>query len=389
MGNEISCKMKLLIASGSRADYGHLKSLLAALSNQQDLDFGLLVTGTHLSDKFGYTIDEIKKDNYSIEKKIPVDLTVDSISALSKAMSDVINQTLEYLSTNKPDALIVYADRWEMFGIATAATLCGIPLIHIGGGDTTEGAYDESFRHSITKMSHLHFVTHELARTRVIQLGENPKDVHNVGSLAIDSIKATTLLSKNELESSLNFKFQEKNILVTYHPTTLNLDAKNEITSVLSALRQLSEQIGIIITQPSFDAGSLQIIPELEKFVEQRKNSILVSSLGLQRYLSCVNIVNLVVGNSSSGIYEVPYFNKQTINIGDRQKGRCKASSVIDVPVESKKIFDSINNSIELNISGTINPYGDGTAAKEIVRILLQYKNSGFKLKKTFHFIKL
>lgn len=373
MGNAVSRALKLHIVTGSRADYGHLRSLLLTLKADPAFNFSLIVTGSHLSERLGNSVKEIESDRFPIAAKVGVPLDDDSVSGIAGALGSVISQTAEVLKGEPADAVVVYGDRWEMFGAAAAATLCTIPLVHIGGGEVTEGAYDESFRHSMTKMSHLHFVTHEDALCRVLQLGENPAHVFNTGSLAIDSIKNTALLSREELQRQTGFTLQKQNLLVTYHPTTLENDVLAEITTFLKALALLPKEFGILFTQPSLDTGSLQMIPLIETFVAKRPHTKLVSSLGYQRYISAISLCDVVVGNSSSGLFEVPSFGKATVNVGDRQRGRLKAASVIDVPVVAEKITEGIQRALTSDQSRVTNPYGDGTAGKKIAEIL---KNS-------------
>jgi UDP-hydrolysing UDP-N-acetyl-D-glucosamine 2-epimerase len=384
VGDEVPRPMRLLVATGSRADYGHLKSLLSALARDATFLPALLVTGSHLSSRHGMTIREVEADGYPIAARLEVATDDDRAQGIAASLGSVIAQAGDLLATQRPDAVVVYGDRWEVFGIATAATLSATPIIHIGGGDTTEGAYDEAFRHSITKMAHLHFVTHELAYRKVLQMGESRESVHNVGSLAIDSLRAVSLLKRAEIEQSIGFEFKRKNILFTYHPTTLNADPSTEIQTVLRGLAGLAGDIGILITKGSLDAGSLIINQALDAFAATHPGVVVVESLGLSRYLSVVAQVDAVVGNSSSGIYEVPSFQKPTINIGDRQKGRARASSVSDVPLDSPAITRAITHGIDMQLSGVSNPYGDGSAAPRMLDVLRRHAMTGFELKKSF-----
>lgn len=384
MGNEVSSPVKVFVVTGSRADYGHLKSLLKELVGSPDFSCSLIVTGSHLMDCFGNTVNEIERDGFSIAARVQVPLDDDSQAGISKALGSAITQISAFLVANPPDAVIVYGDRWEMFGAAVAATLCTLPLVHIGGGDITEGAYDESFRHSMTKMSHLHFTTHELAKKRVIQMGEDPKSVFDTGSLAIDSLKSVALLSKDEFEKSVGFAFQERNILVTYHPTTLKNDIDSEMREVLSGISALPAELGILFTAPSLDSGSLRTLEHIEDFARKRDRSKVVTSLGQQLYITALSLFDCVVGNSSSGLYEVPSFKKPTINIGDRQGGRLKAESVIDVPVRSSEITEAIVRALSMDCRSVVNPYGDGEAARKIVEILRGVQVKSLSVKKYF-----
>jgi UDP-hydrolysing UDP-N-acetyl-D-glucosamine 2-epimerase len=368
--NELSGKVKLAIVTGSRADYGHLKSLIQAVENDPAFELMLLVTGSHLVEQFGNTVKSIEQDGFPISSRVSLPVVDDSSVGIATALSEVVSRFARVLEPLKPTALIAYGDRWEMFGSAIAATCLRIPLVHIGGGDLTEGAYDESFRHAMTKMSHIHFVTNEESRNRVLQMGEAPEHVHQVGSLAIDTLLRTPLLTRVGLERDIGFIFQERNIIVTYHPTTLETDPIAEIQEVLAALADLPHDIGILLTQPSLDAGTLEMSRFLGEFVQTRANTKLVESLGQQRYFSALSIVDAVVGNSSSGLYEVPTFGKPTVNIGDRQGGRLRATSVIDVPVNRHEIVRAITRALASPYTPVYNPYGEGQTAERIITVL-------------------
>jgi UDP-N-acetylglucosamine 2-epimerase (non-hydrolysing)/GDP/UDP-N,N'-diacetylbacillosamine 2-epimerase (hydrolysing) len=375
MGHEVPGSISILVVTGSRADYGH---------EDPAVDCSLFVTGSHLSAAHGMTVSEIEADGFPIRVRFSVETNDDSPTGITNALAQVINKAGAFFGTYRPDAVVVYGDRWEMFGVGVAASIAGIPLIHIGGGDTTEGAYDENFRHSLTKMSALHFVTHAEAKQRVLQMGESEDVVYTVGSLAIDALRSVAVLSRAELERELQFRFKSRTILVTYHPTTLYGDPQGEVRIVLEALRKLPDETGIIITHGSLDAGSNSIRDAFDQFAATRSGVAVFVSLGLQRYCSVVSQVDVVVGNSSSGLYEVPSFRKPTVNIGDRQRGRCKASSVIDVPLDSSKIAKAITEAFEADVSDVVNPYGDGTAAKAIAEALKRHVRKGFARAKHF-----
>ena len=381
-------KRKLCVVTGTRAEYGLLKHLIMEINKSDQFELILLVTGTHLSDKYGYTFEEIEQDGLLINLKIDIQIVGDKPNDIANSTALSIQGFSNAYTDLNPDLIIILGDRYELLGAAISAMYHQIPIAHIHGGEVTIGAIDEGIRHSITKLSHLHFVANDVYRNRVIQLGENPNFVFNVGGLGVDAIKKTNLLSRDELESSLNFKFKNKNLLVTFHPVTLeNSTSSYQMKELLKALA-IRKDCQIIFTMPNSDPNSRVLFDLIECFVKEHTNSFFYTSLGQTRYFSCLAQVDAVIGNSSSGLLEVPSFKKATVNIGDRQTGRLKASSVIDCNPD----FNSINNAIDQIytesfqniISQTINPYGDGGSVEAILDILksLSYKNL---LKKNFH----
>lgn len=384
MGDEIPGKLTLALITGSRADYGHLRMLAKVLAADSAFAASIIVTASHLSPRFGRTVEEIERDGFNISARVALALDDDSPAGVAASVGSAVTGLTAAFTSQMPEAVIVYGDRWEMLAAALAATLCGIPLVHIGGGDVTEGAYDEGFRHAITKMSHLHFVTHDEARRRVLQLGEDPARVFTTGSLAVDAIKCAVPLRREEWERAAGFELQPRNLLVTYHPTTLERDAEAEVGELLAALAALPDDVGILFTQPSMDKGALGIAAALEAFIAKRRGAKLVASLGHRLYTSAIALFDAVVGNSSSGLYEVPSFGKPTVNIGNRQGGRLKAASVIDVPVECAKIRRAILQALESNGIQVENPYGDGRAAEKMAEILKSDSQWRSDLKKTF-----
>jgi UDP-N-acetylglucosamine 2-epimerase (non-hydrolysing)/GDP/UDP-N,N'-diacetylbacillosamine 2-epimerase (hydrolysing) len=276
-------------------------------------------------------------------------------------------------------------DRFEILAAAQAALVAAIPVAHIAGGDTTEGAFDESIRHCVTKMSHLHFVTNETAARRVRQLGENPEHIYTVGSPGLDLIKRMQLLGRKELEKDLGFSFQKRNLLITFHPVTLDRQpAEEQFSELLSALDSLGSDIGIIFTMPNADTGGRAIIKMIEEYVASRPHAKAYTSLGQLRYLSAIAHVDAVVGNSSSGLYEVPSFKKPTVNIGDRQKGRVQASSVINCKPESVDIVRAIKEAFSKDCSQAVNPYGDGESTPKVITALKGIPDYRELLKKHF-----
>lgn len=365
---------KICIVTGTRAEYGLLFWLMKEIANDKDLELQLIVTGMHLSPEFGLTYKEIEKD-FTIDKKIEMLLSSDTAVGISKSMGLAQISFAEAFDDLQPDILVVLGDRYEIFSAVSAAMIARIPIAHLHGGETTEGAFDESIRHSITKMSHLHFTAAEEYRDRVIQLGEEPNRVFNVGALGIDNIKKLKLLSKLDFEKSIDFKLNKKNILVTFHPVTLeNATAKKQFQNLLDAI-DILEDTHIIFTKANSDTDGRVINQMIDEYVIKNKHKAVgFTSLGQLRYLSALQFVDAVVGNSSSGLLEAPSFKIGTINIGDRQKGRIMASSIISCNSD----IQSISNSFDLVYSKnfkqllleTINPYGNGGSSIKIKNTL-------------------
>lgn len=378
---------KICVVTGTRAEYGLLYWLMKEIDSDIELELQIIATGSHLSPEFGLTYKEIEKD-FVINKKIEMLLSSDTSIGISKSMGLAQISFSEAYQDLKPDIIILLGDRYEIFSAASSALIANIPIAHLHGGESTEGAFDESIRHSITKMSHLHFTAAEEYKNRVIQLGENPSRVFNVGGLGIDNIKRLKLLSKKEFEESINFKLNNNNILVTFHPVTLeNSTAKEQFQELLNAIDEL-ENTTIIFTKANADTDGRIINNMIDNYVKNNSSKAIgFTSLGQIRYLSALQYVDAVVGNSSSGLIEAPSFKIATINIGDRQKGRLKASSVQDCPPVKKDILNSILNSYILNLDSVINPYGNGGASKNILKVL---KESNFNniLKKSFYNLK-
>lgn len=365
---------KVCVVTGSRADYGLLRWVIEGIQNSSRLELQLVATGMHLSPEFGLTWREIEADGFHIDRKVETLISSDTPVAIAKSMGLGMIGFADVYSELQPDLVLVLGDRYEIFAAAAAAMTACIPIAHVHGGESTEGAIDEAIRHSITKMSHLHFVATEEYRQRVLQLGEEPDRVFLVGGLGIDSTLRLPRLSKADLEESLSIKFAERNLLVTFHPATLEPGmAGRQMNELLAALAQL-EDTNLIFTMPNADAEGRMLMGMVENFVERRPNASAFTSLGQLRYLSCISQVDGVVGNSSSGLTEVPSFKKGTINIGDRQKGRARATSVIDCEPERGAIWDAIcrlySSDFQVGLAGTRNPYGGGGASAAIVKHL-------------------
>lgn len=381
----------IAILTATRAEYGLLKPIIDALNKTDDFDVSVVVTGAHLSPEFGLTYKDIENDGIKISKKIEILLSADTPSAISKSMGLAMIGFADYFAESRPDALMVLGDRYETLAVCCAAMNARIPIIHLYGGETTEGAVDEAVRHAITKMSYLHFTSTEEYRKRVIQLGEAPERVFAVGGTGTENALKTQLLSKNELEKSLDFHLDRDYAVVTFHPVTLEKNtAKIQFGELLKALSKHSE-MKYIITKTGADANGRIINKMIDEFANTNGNVCAVSSLGLRRYLSALKYCKMVIGNSSSGLLEAPSFKIPTVNIGDRQRGRIRAESVIDcAPVceEICQAIDTANSADFIELARRVkNPYGDGDTSEKIVRILKD-KIMNFtpdKLKKKFY----
>jgi GDP/UDP-N,N'-diacetylbacillosamine 2-epimerase (hydrolysing) len=342
----------------------------------------------HLSPEFGLTYKAIEHDGFHIDRKVEMLTSSDTPVGIAKSMGLGMIGFADALHELQPDLIVVLGDRFEIFSAVSAALVARIPVAHLHGGETTEGAFDEALRHSITKMSHLHFVAAEPYRQRVIQLGEQPDHVFLVGGLGIDNIKRLQLLDRTALETSLDFKLGVKNLLITFHPVTLETaTAANQMQELLAALAQLKDT-QLIFTLPNADTDGRALIEMVQNFVKQHPNARAYDSLGQLRYLSCILHVDGVVGNSSSGLAEVPSFKKGTINIGDRQRGRLQAESVINCEPTRENITTALvqlySADFQTSLHKVINPYGEGGASKKVVNTLKSYPVEGI-VKKFFY----
>ena len=383
-------KKTICVVTATRAEYGLLKPLIFKLKEDKDIDLKMAVPGMHLSPEFGLTYKEVINDNIDIDEKIEILMSSDTNVGVCKSMAMAMMSFSEYFNRIKPDMIIILGDRYEIFSIASVATVLNIPLAHIHGGELTEGAYDDVFRHSITKMSYLHFTSCEAYRKRVIQLGEDPKRVFNVGAIGLDSIKSIKLLSLNELEESIDFKLDKKFGIVTFHPVTLEIGAAEEQCNELLMALDNFNNMKFIITKANSDTDGRIINKLIEEYASRNKERILVvSSLGQLRYLSAMKYSSMVIGNSSSGIIEAPSFKVPTVNIGSRQKGRIKARSVIDCEVKKDEIILAINKALDLKFLRSIkdieNAYGDGESSEKIIVNLKKCINGRIDLKKEFY----
>jgi UDP-hydrolysing UDP-N-acetyl-D-glucosamine 2-epimerase len=355
------------------------------LHSDPDIELELAVTGAHLAKDHGLTVEAIERDGVPISERIDVDLSDDSTAAVARSVGLGVSGFTKFLSRTEPDIVVVLGDRFEILSVAIAALLCRVPLAHIAGGDVTEGALDESVRHSITKMAHVHFVTNELAARRVRQLGENPELVFHVGSPGIDEIRRLVPLGRAALEADLGCRFRARNLLLTFHPVTLEEDSEAQLGALLEALERLGDDVGLFFTRPNADPGNRSHAHALEDWIARRANACAFHSLGQRRYLSLMAEVDAVVGNSSSGLYEAPSFGIPTVNIGNRQTGRLAAESVIHCEATAEVILGAIERAFRMDCAATVNPYGDGHSAERIVAVLKSLPNPRALLKKRFH----
>lgn len=381
---------KICVVTGTRAEFGLLRWLMEAINNHPELTLQVVATGMHLSPEFGSTYREIEEAGFKIDAKVEMLLSSDTNTAVTKSMGLGVIGFADAYERLAPDILVVLGDRFEIFAATSAAMIAGIPIAHLHGGETTEGAFDEAIRHSITKMSHLHFVAADEYRRRVIQLGEHPDRVFNVGGMGIDAIKRLKLLSREELERSLDFALGEKNLLITFHPVTLEGGASSvaQMRELLAALDEL-EDTTLIFTMPNADTGGRELGTLVQQFVEKHPRAKVYTSLGQLRYFSCLAQVDGVVGNSSSGLLEAPAFNIGTINIGDRQKGRLKSQSVIDCTPNSASILTALktlySTDFQTGLATVKNPYGNGGACEGIVKVLAEYPLRNIRKKQFYN----
>ena len=379
---------KICVITGTRAEYGLLRWVMQGIKNEPELTLQIIVTGMHLSPEFGLTYRDIEQDGFQIDRKVEMLTSSDTAVGIAKSMGLGLSGFAVALHELNPDLIVVLGDRFEIFSAVSAALVARIPVAHLHGGEATEGLIDEAIRHSITTMSHLHFVAAAEYRQRVIQLGEQPDRVFLVGGLGIDNINSLKLLDRAALEASLNFKLGPKNLLITFHPVTLETaTATEQMSELLAALAEL-DNTQLIFTMPNADTDGRVMISMVEEFVAQHTNACAYKSLGQLRYLSCVSHVDGVIGNSSSGLAEVPSFKKGTINIGDRQRGRLQAASVINCDPTRQSIAAAVKQlysiNFQMSLSKIRNPYGEGGASEKILQIIKSV-GVGDLLKKHFY----
>ncbi|MGX4803492.1 UDP-N-acetylglucosamine 2-epimerase [Bradyrhizobium guangdongense] len=383
----MSISRRIGVITGSRAEYGLLFWLLSDIRADADFDLQLVVTGMHLAPEFGNTVREIEKDGFEIARRVDMLLSGDTPMAIAKSVGLGVIGMSDALELLKPDIVVMLGDRFEILAAAQACLFLGIPIAHIAGGDTTEGAIDESMRHAITKMAHVHFVTNELAARRVRQLGEAPERIFNVGSPGLDHLRRRQLLDREALEGVLEAQLGERNLLITFHPVTLHDDqGAAEFRALLAALDDLDPSIRLWFTRPNADAGGRAMALALDAWAAANGYRAKVfTSLGQLPYLSLMAQATAVVGNSSSGLYEAPSLGIATVDIGDRQKGRLAASSVLHCAGEPEEIRQTIDRAITLDCRDTLNPYGDGHSSGRILDALRSLPGRAKLLRKSFN----
>ncbi|MDI1325532.1 MAG: UDP-N-acetylglucosamine 2-epimerase [Brevundimonas sp.] len=382
----MTARRRICVVTGGRADYGLLQWVMHDIRAAGDLELQLIATGSHLEASFGMTADQIEADGFHIDARVPLGLESDGPLDTVRAMARCLTGVSEALETLQPDIMLVLGDRYEIFAAAQAALIHRVPIAHIAGGDTTEGAFDESIRHALTQMAHIHLTTHETSARRVRQMGAAPDRVHVVGSPGLDQLRRRPLLDRAALEAALGAPLGPRNILVTFHPVTLTADrGQGEFEALLAALDALPADVVKWVTRPNADPGHRAIETALDVWAGDRPDVRVFASLGQLRYLSLMAQVDAVVGNSSSGLYEAPSFGAPTVDIGDRQKGRLAAASVIRCPAEAPAIAAAVLEAFALDCTDVVNLYGDGFSAGRIVRILRDAPPRETLLAKAFH----
>ena len=379
---------KIYIITGTRAEYGLLFNLITRLNKDKYIDLKIIVTGTHLSKEYGNTFTEILNDGFDIYKRIKINVSEDKNHSVSNSVGLGITKFARLYQIDPPDMIIVLGDRYELLASVIPANIQQIPILHIGGGDLTYGAQDDNIRHAISKLSWLHAAYNIESRKRIIQLGENPKRVFYCGNPGIERLESIKIKKKADLETIYNFKFKKKNILITFHSVTHNKKSpKKDFLAILKGIQQLKDT-KIIFTHPNSDANNKIIIKMINSFVKKNDNSISIKSLGSHNYFSMLNYVDCIIGNSSSGILEAPSFKIATINIGDRQKGRIQAKSVINIEANENLILNSIKNiyskSFRKRFINLSNPHKSNNCSERIYQIIKKFDNPK-NLKKNFY----
>ena len=381
---------KVCVVTATRAEYGLLKPVIQGLFKESELELSLLVTGAHLSENQGYTVEEIEKDGFPIAKRIPMELSDTSPIALNREMARLQEEAGDFFAESKPDLLLLLGDRYEMMSVAAAAMMCRIPIGHIHGGETTEGAIDEAIRHAITKMSYLHFTSIPEYRKRVIQLGEAPERVFVVGALGVENIRKMELLSEEEMRKVLQIEKGKPYGMVTFHPVTLEADGANQQLKELMEAMKIEDSYEYVVTFSNADAGGNELNQLWKEFAAENNHVHLYASLGARNYLSAMKYADMVIGNSSSGILEAPSFRLPVINIGDRQKGRLQAECVINCEPAAEEIRKAMkqgrSREFQEKLKMVENPYGKGDTSTQIIEKVKEYLMEGrINLKKFFY----
>jgi len=378
---------RICVITGSRAEYGLLYWVLHDLRESAGVELQLVVTGMHLAPEFGGTVSEIVRDGFPIARRVEMLLSSDTPGGVAKSMALGLIGMSDALEQLQPDVVVVLGDRFEILAAVQACLVHNIPVAHIAGGDTTEGAFDESIRHAITKMAHTHFVTNAQSAQRVRQMGEDPRRIHVVGSPGLDHLRRTPLLDLPALECALEASLGKRNLLITFHPVTLEPgQSAAQFAELLAALDSLDDDTVLWFTRPNADTGGRALAAMLDAWVLARPaRARAYASLGQLRYLSLMAHVGAVVGNSSSGLYEAPSLGVPTVDIGDRQRGRLAAASVLHCEPRRADISAAITRALVTDCDGVVNPYGDGESAARIIAALRALPPAAELLKKPFH----
>ena len=384
-------KRKICIVTGTRAEYGLLRFVLENLKNSDEVSLQIVATGMHLSPEFGLTVKSIEADGFPVTKRVESLLSSDTPAGIAKSTGLGIIGFADAFADLQPDLIVLLGDRFEILSAAVCALYARIPVAHLHGGETTEGAFDEGNRHAITKMAHLHFVAAEAYRDRVIQLGEDPDRVYNVGGTGVDALKKLSLLDREELTERVGFDLRGRFLLITFHPVTLeHASSEEQVEELFRALRQLDEDMTFLFTMPNADTDGRVIMQKIESFVEEMEGRAFSSlSLGQLNYFSAMKHCAAVVGNSSSGLLEAPTLRVPTVNIGDRQKGRLMAESVISCEPDADSILRALDHATSSGFQSilekTRSPYGEGGASDRIAEILRKVDLDPGLLKKRFY----
>jgi UDP-hydrolysing UDP-N-acetyl-D-glucosamine 2-epimerase len=377
--------MRILAVTGSRADWGYLAPVLTQLRSDPRFDAHLLVTGQHLEGAEGGSKAAILAEGFAIDAEVPLDLSGDTALAMSEGFARCMVGCAEAIASLKPDVIVLMGDRYETLAAATSATMARVPIVHLCGGDVSEGAIDDAIRHAISKLAHLHFPTNTDAEKRLHQMGENPQHVHMVGSTGLDRLLAVPVMEKAVFFEAIGFVPRVKNLVVTIHPVTLASDPAADARALATALAGLSSTTGIIFTGTNIDPGYKAISDLITAFVDRHDNAVMRPSMGSKLYVNALRHCDAVVGNSSSGLYEAPSLSLPTVNIGIRQQGRLRAPSVIDCAGEAPAIAIAIEEALRRGRTTGNNPYGDGQASRRIVEVMSSLKHPSKLLLKSFH----
>lgn len=377
---------KICFVTGSRADFGLIIWPMRAIRETPGLTLQLIATGMHLSPEFGYTINNIRAEGFDVDESVETLLSSDSGVGVAKSVGLGVIGFADAFARLKPDLVVVLGDRYETFAAAQAAMFMRLPMAHLFGGDVTEGAIDEAIRHAITKMSHLHFATNADSARRLTRLGEDPARVFTVGSPGIDSIKRLALMDRETIGREVGMKLGSRNVLVTFHPVTVEMDQSvGALDELFASLAALDSEFSLFFTLANADAEGRALNERIKAFVAGRPNAIAVASLGQLRYISLMNHVDVVVGNSSSGIYEAPSLNVPTVDIGDRQKGRERAASVFHAAPDRASISAAITDALSRGRQPTVSPYGDGETSRRVADKIASIPDFNALLKKGFY----